>query len=52
MSEKKVTKKDKATQVLLNKNIKFGDKRFKMGESIELNESDYEMFLKAGVINE
>lgn len=52
MSEKKVAKKDKTKAVVLNQNIKFGDKRFKIGESIELNESDYLMFLKAGVIDE
>lgn len=42
----------KMMEVTLIKNIKYGNKSYKLGEKIEIKEDDLEEFKKAGVIKE
>jgi hypothetical protein len=37
--------------VVLNTNVKFNDTRYSIGEKIEVSQDDYEILLKAGVID-
>jgi hypothetical protein len=42
---------NKTFTVVLNTNVKLDETRYVKGETIEVNESDYEALLKAGVID-
>jgi hypothetical protein len=42
---------NKTFTVVLNTNVKLNETRYVKGETIEVNESDYEALLKAGVID-
>lgn len=38
-------------EIVFNTNVKHGDTRYKKGESLEVSEEEYEILLKAGVID-
>jgi hypothetical protein len=42
---------NKTFTVVLNTNVKLNETRYVKGETVEVNESDYETLLKAGVID-
>jgi hypothetical protein len=44
-------KKPETQTVTLKENVKLNETRYVIGETIEVNESDYEALLKAGVID-
>lgn len=46
----KTKTKAKYIKVKLIKNVKYGDTSFKLGETIGINQDDYEEFKDAGVI--
>ncbi|GIP10402.1 hypothetical protein J1TS5_25720 [Paenibacillus macerans] len=48
--EEKQTRKPKASKVTLLKNIKYNEKRYKIGEEIEVDEEERKAFVKAGII--
>lgn len=50
MSEEKQSRKTKVQKEKLLKNIKYKSERFKAGEEIEIDSSDRESFIKAGII--
>lgn len=50
MSEKKTAKKETLQKVILIGNIKLNEKRYKKGDSIDVSQDDYEVLLKADVI--
>lgn len=48
--KQKPKRKPKKTKVTLIKNIKYNHKRYKNGQEIEIDATDQESFIKAGII--
>jgi hypothetical protein len=46
-----VVPEEELIKVKLNTNVKFNDARYSLGEEIDVSQEDYEILLKAGVVD-
>ncbi|MED5101078.1 hypothetical protein NST77_23185 [Niallia sp. FSL W8-0177] len=52
LEENNQSEVEETVKVELKANIKYNTERFKKGQKIEIKKSDYDSFLKEGLINE